>query len=521
MNLKTTLLGLLIPIAACIAIALQVLYVNDTITYASWGLTLVIGAAWAALNQRLVITFLTRKSTRTGANVALIIFLVLGILVFINVIAHTHVFRKDLTRSGVNTLSEQSKKIVGALTQDVTAYFFTTVAEKEKGEDVLKRYSYVNPHFKYEFVDVDRKPTQAAAMGVKRKNTVVLALNDVKKLSVDQPTEEMVTNGLIKLFHADQVAVYFTSGHEEHPLEGDRDTLAFSNLKNEIGKQGYNVKEVNLFSEGKIPADAAVLIVGGPKKAFFPKELEILGDWIKNGGHAILMVDLDVMESGLSKGSGQIAELLKPYGVTVMSQMLVDPTSKMANVEPQVLLGFSGSKEHVITKDFAFSKVAANFLFPLTTYMVHDEKAPALITPLVVTTDQAWAESDWASLKKGSASYDSNTDHKGKMDLAYAIEGKKTEKPGEHAVKLVAFADAMFATNSLIDKVGNRDLILNSVAWLAGDENFISIRPVDEPTDINQYSSAMLSLIMLFTVYFVPLALIALGTFVWWRRSKL
>lgn len=521
MNLKTTLLGLLVVISACIAVSLQVLYMNDTITYAGWGLTLVIGAAWAALNSRLLITFLTRKSTRTGANVALIIFLLFGILIFVNVLSHTHPLRKDLTRTKANTLSEQSEKILGALTQDVTAYFFQGMGEKDKGEDLLKRYAYANKHFKYEFVDVDRKPTQAAAMGVKRKGTVVLALSDNKKVAVDQPTEELVTNGLIKLFHANQTAIYFTTGHEEHSLEGDRDPLAYSMLKTEIEKQGYAVKEVNLFSEGKIPADAAVVVVGGARKAFFPKEIQILSDWIKSGGHALLAVDLDVAESGLSKGSAQIAELLKPYGITVMSQMLVDPTSKMANVEPQVLLGFSGSKEHAITKDFAYSVRLANFLFPLTTYMTHDERAPAQITPLAVTSDQAWAESDWASLKLGRASYDAGSDHKGKMDMAYAVEGKKSDKPGEKPIKLVAFADALFPTNNLLDKVGNRDLILNSIAWLAGDDSLISIRPNEDPDALKQYNNAVLNFIMLITVFFIPLVLIGVGTFVWWRRGKL
>jgi len=529
MNLKTTLLGLFVVIAACVAVSLQVLYVNDTITYAGWGLTLVIGAAWAALNGRLIGGFLSRKSTRSGANVALIIFLLLGILVFVNVLAKTHPWRKDLTRAKANTLSEQSQKILGALTQDVTAYFFQGMGEKDKGEDLLKRYAYANKHFKYEFVDVDRKPTQAAAMGVKRKGTVVLALSggdsatasNGKRVSIDQPTEEMVTNGIVKLFHADQTAIYFTTGHEEHPMEGDLDPLAYSLLKTEIEKQGYSVKEVNLFSEGKIPSDAAVLVVGGPKRAFFPKEAQILADWIKAGGHALLAMDLDVAESGLSKGSAQIAEILHPYGITVMSQMLVDPTSKMANVEPQVLLGFSGSKEHPITKDFAYSARVANFLFPLTTYMTHDERASPQITSLAVTTDQAWAESDWASLKLGRASYDAGSDHKGKMDLAYAVESKKGEKAGEKPIKLVAFADAMFPSNNLLDKVGNRDLILNSISWLAGDDNLISIRPTEDSDALKQYNNAMLNFIMLLTVFFIPLALIGVGAFVWWRRSKL
>lgn len=524
MNWQTTILGIVTLLTLCAAIFVQMMDMPASACLASWGLALAFALAWLFLNRAPVTGFLTRKSTRYGANMALVLFLILGILVFVNVLAKQHSWRKDFTRSGANTLSEQSQKVLHGLPQGVKAYFFANVNEKEKGEDVLKRYAYLSKHFQYEFVDVDRNPTRAQAMGVKRKNTVILALGDTaKRVAVDQPTEEMLTNGLIKLLRSTEVAVYFTSGHDEHALAGDADPLGYSQLRAELEKQGYSVKELNLFSEGKIPADAAVVVVGGPKKAFFPKELDILAGWMRDGGHAVIAVDLDVAESGLAKGSRQVADLLKIYGVRVMSQMLVDPTSKMANVEPQVLLGFAGSREHVITKDFAHSAMAANFLFPLTTYLTHDDNPPTLITSLVNTTPKAWAESDWASLKLGRAVFDPASDHQGQMDLAYAVEAKHEEgkpKPARTG-KLVVFANALFADNSLVDKVGNRDLMMNSIAWLADEDRFVSIRAKEDPDSLRQFNNNVVNVVLLLVMVVIPLFLVALGTWVWWRRSKL
>jgi ABC-type uncharacterized transport system involved in gliding motility auxiliary subunit len=317
-------------------------------------------------------------------------------------------------------------------------------------------------------------------------------------------------------------------GHGEHAPDNDSDPMGFGIFRNELVKQGYTVKELNLFSEGKIPEDAAVLIVGGPKSAFFPKELELLADWIKQGGRAMLMVDLDVNENGLAKGSKQLAELIKPYGVTVMGQMLVDPTSRAANVEPQVLLGFSGSKEHAITRDFAHSVQVANFLFPLTTHLMFDPNSSFQLTPLAVTTAQAWAESDWSSLKSGRVSFDKGSDYQARMNLAAAIETKKAppekDKPApqeQRVTKLAVFGDALFAANNLLDKVGNRDLALNTVAWLSDDERFISIRASEDQDGLKQFSNSTLNLILLFTVFFLPLLTLGAGLAVWWRRSKL
>ena len=214
MNFRSTLLGLATLLALCTAIAVQVLYVNVYVTSGSWALTGLLALAWFLFNRRAFVAFLTKKSTRYGANMALVLFLVLGILVSLNMLAKQHSWRKDLTRSGQNTLSEQSQKLLGALSQPVTAYLFASLNEKDKSEDLLKRYAYASRKFRYEFVDVDRNPTRAGAMGVKRKNTVILVLGDgPKKVSVDQPSEENVTNGLVKLLRKNEVTIYLTSGH--------------------------------------------------------------------------------------------------------------------------------------------------------------------------------------------------------------------------------------------------------------------------------------------------------------------
>jgi ABC-type uncharacterized transport system involved in gliding motility auxiliary subunit len=520
MNFRGLFLAMAVAVALFAAIVIQILATKPYFAAIGWAVTALLAVLWVFSNRSSVVSFFTKKSTRYGANVALVIFLVFGIMVFLNVIAKQHSYRKDFTRGATNSLSEQSVKILDGLNQDVTAYYFGSLNEKEKGEDLLRRFSYVAKHFKYEFVDVERNPTRAEAMGVKRKDTVILSLGDgTKHISVNEGTEEAITNGLIKLLRSSEVAVYFTAGHEEHPLAPESDAMGYSQLKGEMEKQGYTVKELNLFTEGKIPADAALVVIGGPHKAFFPKELDLLSAWIKDGGHALIAVDLDLNQNGLANGSKQMVDLVKPYGVDIMNLMLVDPLSQNAKVDPSVILGFASGKDHPITKDFPHSVIGANFMFPITTFLTHPENPPDTITALATTSPQAWALSDWASLRKGQAKIDQSKDHKGPMDLAYAVEGKK--KAGARAVKLVVFANALFATNNLIDKVGNRDLILNSAGWLVDEDKFISIRPKESQDALKQFNNSVISVILLVSVFVVPLILVGMGTLVWWRRSKL
>jgi len=489
----------------------------DPIVVRSFGSATIVGFfAWAFFARKGILKALQHKSTRYGANISLVIFLVFGILVAINFLGKRNNWRKDLTRGSVNSLSPQAVKVLRDLKDEVKLFYFGALADKERNESLMKNFARESKNLKYEFVDTDRRPTFSQTMDVRRKDTVVLVLSGTeKKIKIEGATEEKITNGLVQLLKKKTEVIYFSSGHGEREWDNPDHPLGISSLKKELEKQGYVVKAWNGISQGAIPTDAAVLVVLGPTKAFFPKELDLISEWSKIG-KLLVAVDLDPTQSGLTKGSLQMAELLKQFGLIVNREMLVDPTSKAANVEPQVLLGFSGSKEHPITKDFAASNMAANFLFPLTTYLQVvpvEEKIEATI--LANTSRNAWAESDWGSLRTGLVKYEPGKDHQGQMALAYALEGEKNKN------RLVVFATSTFVANSLIDKVGNRDFFLNAVAWLTNEEGFISIRPKEEQEGIKEVNNGVLNLVLLISVFVMPLIIISIGTVIWMRRKKL
>ena len=527
MKLASKILAAAAFILLSLGIVLVTIYADPPFgAYATLGLAAAAALAALALNARQVLAFFTQKSTRYGANVAFVVFLILGILVFLNVLAKDFSFRKDLTRSGANSLSPQTLKVLHGLTQDVKVLYFQDGKEKERTEPLFKSYAYESKHFQYEFVDTVRRPTLTAANDVKRNDTTVMSLpGSGKKNKVEGSTEEKLTNGLIKLFQTKEQAVYFTAGHGERSVTGTEEPLAYGNLKAELEKQGYTVKELNLVSEGKVPGDAAVIVVAGPKSAFYPKELEILGAWIGQGGRALFALDVDPAANGFPKGAAQANELLKPYGVTLAPELMVDPLSQAARVEPQILLGFSASKEHPVTRDFPVSTVGANFFFPLTTYVSSAEKDGITVTALVKSSGQSWAEKDWSALKSGLVKFNEGVDKRGPLDMAVAVEKPaapgKPDAPAGRSVRLAVFGTSTFAANQVIDKAGNRDLFLNAVAWLADNEQLISIRPKEDGDGLKQFNPGVLNLVLLISVFALPLAIVAAGVFVWYRRSKL
>lgn len=484
----------------------------------SGALGLGLAVAWLFLEREAIWGFLTKKSTRYGANLALVVFLVVGILVFINVLARDYSFRKDITKLKVNTLSEQSIKIVRELKEDVNIIYLANDDQKEAAEILLKRYAHINKRFKYEILNPNRYPTRVQALGVERiEKDMLVFMIGAKKSTVQGISEEKITNGLVKILKTKSQTVGFIVGHNEYPIDAPEtvaESLAF--FKTDLEKEAFVTKEIQLVAEGKLPAELSALVIMGPKSAFFPKEIEILREYLKNGGRLLVGLSLDIKNGGLANGSKQIAELLKEFGVDYGSQLLVDPTSRAANVEPQILLAIATSKDHPITKDFPSSNrgLVANFLFPLTARLTKNEASAKdfTITPLAKTTASAWAESDWASIKSGAVAFNEGKDFKGEMDLAYAVEAKSK-------ARLIVLGTGAIGINNMFSYNGNRDLLLNSVNWLTDNVEFISIRPPEDTDgDKLNINAKVLAIIQLLVIFVIPISVVITGIWIWYRR---
>src|SRR5260370_8718812 len=84
--------------------------------------------------------------------------------------------------------------------------------------------------------------------------------------------EEKLTNGIVKVTRAGKRVVYIVKGHGEREI-GATDRGGFSQAKEQMEKANYEVKELFLARDPKIPDDAAIGMVPGPKTALFPPEL--------------------------------------------------------------------------------------------------------------------------------------------------------------------------------------------------------------------------------------------------------
>src|SRR5207249_6868982 len=102
---------------------------------------------------------------------------------------------------------------------------------------------------------------------------------------------------------------------------------------------------------------------------------------------------------------------------------------------------------------------------------------------------------------------------------AESTDQPETE-PSAHAARLVVFGDSDFANNSLFPVQGNGNLFLNTVSWLAEEEDLIAIRPrKGGGSGPVMLTAAQAPLIFWLPVVLLPLGVFASGAVVFLRRK--
>jgi hypothetical protein len=140
---------------------------------------------------------------------------------------------------------------------------------------------------------------------------------------------------------------------------------------------------------------------------------------------------------------------------------------------------------------------------------------------LVRTGTASWSETNleqWS--REGSAGYDAGSDILGPVSLGVAGT-PNLGATGEEEPRLVVFGDSDFASNELIDGFLNRDLFVNSISWLLGEAEHISVRPNQARASRFQLTGEQFAWMRTLSLFVLPESIAVLGVLAWWsRRSR-
>jgi ABC-type uncharacterized transport system involved in gliding motility auxiliary subunit len=302
---------------------------------------------------------LGRRAARYGAGAAVVILLALGVVVFANALSMRHSTRWDLTENRRNTLSPQTIQLLRGLKTPVQAiaFFRSDTPGKRTAEDLLNQYAARSGgKFTWRLEDTDKAPGLAREYGVETYGTVVLKTDDAtpRTEKILDAEEEKLTNALVKVTRSGKRVVYVLKGHGEREIT-NTDRGGFSQAKEQMEKANYEVKDLVLARESKVPDDASVVIVPAPRTDLFPQELSALDAYIARGGKVFFMATPFAGEG--------LARYLQKYGVVLDDDVVIElnPIGQLFGVGPLVPI-INQYETHPITRDLG----GVMTLFPLT-----------------------------------------------------------------------------------------------------------------------------------------------------------
>ena len=167
---------------------------------------------------------------------------------------------------------------------------------------------------------------------------------------------------------------------------------------------------------------------------------------------------------------------------------------------------------------------------PCTSRSIGASAEPAeevTVEVIASTSETAYAESNIdAILNEGKTQYEGEQDLAGPVGLAavatMSIDTTAALGSPMRSAKsrVVVFGDSDFASNSYLDLGGNRDLVLNTISWLADEEDLIAIRPKNSLSQPVMLTARQGRIVFWLPVIFIPFATGAIGVAVAVRKRR-
>ena len=433
----------------------------------------------------------------------------------------------DLTPNKLFSIGNDTKRILGELDKDVTIY--GTFDNGESGAlntfpdaaNILKQYSDY-PRVKVEYIDLDRTPGFIVSIDPDNlykigKNEFIVKCGDkVKKLdaydifqiesdyysqtATGSNAEQAFTGAIMYVSSEITPVIYFSTGHGEPPVES-----YYSNLKELLERNNYDVKTLNLLTEKEVPTDALVLIYQAPQEDIGSAEKEMLKQYLlERGGRAMFFVD-PIM------GSEKFAELnslLSEFNIELISDTIMENDADMYYPMSQYYL-----VPELQYNDFTASLNPNNFLMLVpgarSVRQLKNAKDYISVTSLLKTSDKADSIS---TLSEGEST-------RGFFDLALAAEHTGSAE----ASKVLVMGNSMFLADEVLGSFGSNGLRFFTAAlfWMHDEREEIFIAPkMYETSSINMNATTQ-SLFNVVLMVVLPLVIFGAGIYVFLRRRHL
>ena len=507
---------------------------------------------------------LSRRRLIAGSTLGVAVLIGLAFFAVANYFGWKYHHRSDWTSSELYTLSEKTENTLAVLDQDLDVVVFLNPADPlyQPVRELLARYEAASPRISVREVDPEKNILEAQKVvdqyELDRLNVVVFNTGDGKKV-LDAASlaeydfsgaqfgqgpemtgfkgEQAFTSAIMELTQRRRPKVLFSAGHGEREIE-DLSASGLSAFRELLARDNFESDSWASLGQSSLPADADVIVVGGPTSTFIEQELDLLRSYLDGGGRLLVLLDPILTAEGTLLQTG-LEPLLAEYGVEVGTDIVVDPANPLPFFGAETIF-VNKFGDHVITDSLAGAQLS--LIVPMARSAAAGTSESLAITELVTTTEEGWGETDLMNLDRVERQ---DTDTPGPVSIAVAVS-PKTEAEGDLEVgdlatdedsateqsepsidgqvpagmRLVVVGDSDFVSNAQMRNVPNETFAANALNWLVERETLVGIPPkMPEQVRLN-LTQGQLSRVTWLVLVVLPGLAVALGIAVYLRRRR-
>ncbi|MDR9436640.1 MAG: GldG family protein, partial [Thiohalophilus sp.] len=400
----------------------------------------------------------SRLQVRLQNILFVVLFLaVIGLLAWLSL---QYNYESDWTASGRHTLSDATVKLLERMDDPIEIIAFARsgnmVSTRRNIADMLDRYRQHKDDITVRYINPDTEPDKTREHNISVDGELVVTYND-RTEHVRNLSEESLTNTLQQLLRSGEKHLVFVAGHGERQPQGQANH-DYGQFTRHLHNKGIKTSSLKLSDEPEIPADTAALVIAGPQLDYLPGEVEIIRNYVRDGGNLLWLHD-----PGKLYG---LQPLLEDLGLRFVDGTIVDPSTRMLGINDPtfaVVADYSAS-DHPVTRDFRFMT-----LFPRAVGIKVRQDSDFQATPFLQTVPRSWAETGPLD---GVINYDAGEDTAGPLHIGIALSREPAtegaDRPGS-GQRIAVLGDGDFLTNAYLGNQGNQDLGYNLINWLSHD----------------------------------------------------
>lgn len=463
----------------------------------------------------------------SGTNTLLLIAILVAIVILINsVVQSLELTPIDCTSNKEYTLTKESKERVSKIQNDVNIYF---VGYEDSATQVslAKQYNKANNKLNIEVIDTNQRTDIASKYNVTNDSKAIIVENGEKSKTLYSDdlytydssyqtidlTEEKITSAILNVTSEKIANVYFLSGYSDYSLDYSGGMYYLSSyLKDEV----LNYQTLDMLIKGSIPDDCDTLVITTPNKDFDELTTNEITKYINNGGK-ILWLNSSYAES---KDLPNVNKILALYGIEPFEVGYIYETDSSRKA-----LGY----ESCIVEDLGSTDIAKKLTDVVLLNATKINVNTGELSNLNVEQQVIISTPSTSYFRKNisNTSSSSDMDEQGGFTVGGIYTKKISSETEEKESKLVIFGDNNFIsdiqltsqTNPMVFLANNKDLMLNSIAYLTNNDQDITIRKdYTKSSDFTPTDSQKLTIVRI--IFMVPIAIILLGFIVWQARRR-